>query len=316
MRRHCSQIRRCDFERGVLRRRRGLREAPNLPRAKQVDHRQQRQHRGHTDHHGHAFGDERTAEAGQRADAGDSAEVVPGSVRVESLGRNQPEARSQHRAETRDLQVDEPRRQHRHRERQQPRAKQQDGAEREGDWHERRRRDLLQSTRAREHQQDRDHGRSDHDRRQRRHVEVGEIERVPRGFAGNELRAHGRRADHRDEDRRIGPGRGWRHQIRGTSFENDNRPLRCRGPTTAVEGWLRLVLIQRLRTTDGFRGTRVAAALEPQMQEELVHGITCLSADLARLRIHRLRAEARLRVPRLRAGRLSAVAADRLKRSV
>ncbi len=71
------------------------------------------------------------------ADTGNPPEVEPGGVRIESFGRDQPEARAEHRAEPRDLQIHDLRRQARRPFEQEPGAEEQRCADHEGRRHER-----------------------------------------------------------------------------------------------------------------------------------------------------------------------------------
>ncbi len=85
-------------------------ELTDLPGREKVQDRQDRQHRGHTEDAGHALGEQGPGKAAQRADTRNLPKALLGRVRIETLAGDEPEARAEHRANARDLQVDHGRR--------------------------------------------------------------------------------------------------------------------------------------------------------------------------------------------------------------
>ena len=181
-------------------------------------------------------------------------------MRIEALGGNQPEARAEHRAEAGDLQIDQPRGEHAAstnvsspRQRAAGRAQRERDRDEDGRRHRRRPRELAMT------RQDREHGRRHHHRRKRRHVQVREVQRVARGLAGDELRADGPRANHRDDDRRVGPGGGRGHvnsRVSGFARVSAPEPLETSEVCSSYHPALRRAWCGRCGASSGIRGRR------------------------------------------------------------
>ena len=192
-----------------------------LPRTDQIQRRQQRQHHRHAERCGDTIRDQGTDQSTQRARSADPPKCAFGGVRIKVFSNDQPESRTEHRAETRNLQVQRLGRQLWRERQQHPVSQEQGGADGERDRNERSRGDAANTARAQRDEKNRERSRRDDHRRKGGDIEVGEEEGIARGLAGDELRADGTRAYHRGGDRR---GRLRLREFHGT---RKSQPTLC-----------------------------------------------------------------------------------------
>ena len=79
----------------------------NQCRTRQIQDREHQKYGRRAEYGRDAFGEETADEAADRTDCGNAAKVLFRRTRIEPLGGDQPESRSQHRTEARDVKVHE-----------------------------------------------------------------------------------------------------------------------------------------------------------------------------------------------------------------
>ena len=112
-------------------------QAPYLPRAERIDHREHRQHGRQAEDRGDPFRQQAAGKAAERPGSRDAAEALLRRSRIEPLAGDQPEARAEDRASSRDLQIDHARNQGRCGRGEQPLDQKEDRADGERRRHER-----------------------------------------------------------------------------------------------------------------------------------------------------------------------------------
>ena len=183
----------------------------DLPGADQVERREDGQHRGDPGDGRDTLREQAAQQAADGAAAGDLSEPLLRGARVEALGGDEPEAGAEDGPEARDEEVDRHRCGGRRGDGHPPAGEEQQAAGEEGERDEGAWRQALQRSRADGDEEDGKGGGEGHHRGERRDVELGQVEGVARGLAGDELRGDGGGGERGGGDRgaqlRVG-GRG------------------------------------------------------------------------------------------------------------